>query len=47
MKVLWSLLRTTLVGLVTIAVVAFAVEWLVRAITSLLEPIVHIMTTTW
>jgi uncharacterized membrane protein len=47
MKVLWSLLRTTLVGVVTIAVLAFAVEWLVRAIVSLVGPLVHIMTTTW
>jgi hypothetical protein len=32
MKLLWSIVKTTLVGVVTMAVLAFAIEWLVRAI---------------
>ena len=46
-KLLWSLAKTTLVGVVTIAVLAFVVEWLVRAIAGLVEPMVHVMATTW
>ena len=46
-KLLWSLLKTTLVGVVTIAILAFAIEWLIRAIVSLVEPLVHILGTTW
>jgi hypothetical protein len=47
MKLLWSVVKTALVGLVTIAVVAFAVEWLVCAIMSLVEPLAHVISNTW
>jgi len=47
MKLLWSIVKTTLVGVVTIAVLAFAIEWLVRAIVIVVEPLVDIITTTW
>ena len=46
-KLLWSLLKTTLVGVVTIAILAFAIEWLIRAIVSLVEPLVGALTQGW
>ena len=47
MRLLWGIVKTALIGLVAIAVVALAVEWLVRAIVSVVEPLADVISTTW
>jgi len=46
-RLLSNILKTALLGLVTIGVLAFVVEWLVRTVISLVKPLVHVLDATW